>query len=104
MTKILSMLVISALIFIGIPLAWMTDYLAVLFISNISPSLLLSALYLIPPVVVVPIVFHRAISVELRGKEFSFPRALLVGCAVVVFVVALAVVSKLTFPFFLKTL
>ena len=104
MAKILSILVISALIVVGIPLAWMTDYLAVLFISNISPSLLLSAFYLIPPIVLVPIVFRQAISVELRGKEFSLLQALLVGFAVVVFIIALAVVSKLTFPFFLKTL
>jgi|GEM_PF-4579690 len=104
MAKMLSMFVISILIFIGIPLAWSTEYLVVLFISNISPSLLLSSFYLIPPIVLVPVVFHRAILVELREKEFTLLRALLVGCVVVTLIVALAVISKLSFPFFLNTL
>ena len=104
MAKSLSIFVISALIFVGIPLAWSADYFVLLFVSNISPSILLSAVYLILPIIFVRMVFHRAISVELREKEFSLLRSLFVGLVVLALIVALAVVSKLTFRFFLETL
>ena len=101
MAKSLSIFLISALICIGVPLAWSADFLLVLFVSNISPNIVLYAVYIIPPIVLVRVALRRAIGVEIREKEFSLSRAFLVGLAVLVFLALLAIVSKVTFPFFL---
>ena len=104
MLKNLSVFAVSALIFAGIPLAWSTEYLILLFVSNITPSFLLSALYILPPIVLVRLVFRRAVLVELQEKDFSPAKAAAIFLGVLALVVILAVISQFTFPLVLETL